>query len=80
MGGARAECAWGEGPDVLVVVYRETGAGHGWVEYKPHDPQAGSFGLTVSEALALAAHLVQAAVEATRLDAGYAEAGRPKVQ
>jgi hypothetical protein len=42
MGGARAECAWGEGPDVLVVVYRETGAGHGWVEYKPYDLQAGS--------------------------------------
>ena len=81
MGGARAECAWGEGPDVLVIVESANASGYPWVEYEHDVPGSlGSFGLTAPEALALAARLVQAAVEATRLDAGYAEAGRPKVQ
>jgi hypothetical protein len=70
MSGARAECTWGTGPDVLVLI--ERGGDWPWMSHQ------GSFGLTAAEALALAAWLVQAAVEATRLDAGYAEAGRPK--
>ena len=78
----RAECTWGEGPDVLVVVERANVSGYNWTPYDPEitvlgAKDAGSFGLTINEALALAAQLVQSAVAATRLDAGYMEAGRP---
>ena len=71
---AHVECTWGDGPDVLVLVSRpHEGDRFPWLEHDPNSPSAGSFGLTAPEALALAARLVQAAVEATRLDAGYAE-------
>ena len=77
---ARAECTWGDGPDVLVIVERANTSGHNWMPYElARDLEnEGSFGLTVNEALALAAQLVQSAVTATRLDAGYMEAGRSR--
>jgi hypothetical protein len=80
VGGARAECAWGTGPDVLVVVDRANTSGFPFLSHGPDEKEsattAGSLGLTLPEALALAAQLAQAAVDATRLDAGYVEAGR----
>lgn len=79
MSGATAECTWGDGPDVCVTVRRDIAFGYGWIPYPDSDTKdAGSFGLSAPEALALAAQLVQAAVAATRL-AGYLEAGRPRV-
>jgi hypothetical protein len=76
---AQATCAWGEGPDVLVTVDRHNASGFGWSPHPEDTPEgritAGSFGLTVDEALALAGQMAQSAVRAATLAGGYAEAG-----
>jgi hypothetical protein len=77
-GAAEATCAWGQGPDVFVVVARANACGFPWLGTDPNVKSAGSFGLTIKEAIALATQLVQSAVAATRLDAGYVETGRPR--
>jgi len=71
----RAECTWGEGPDVLVILegtrvmlYENpidlNRATHGYV-------REGSFDLTIEEALVLAASLIVAAKTAIELDDSY---------
>lgn len=54
---ASASCAWGDGPDVLVLVKEVNVSGH---PYQPHPHGAGSFGLTIIEARELAAQLIAA--------------------
>jgi hypothetical protein len=71
--GAVAECTWGEGPDVLVTVHRDTGFGFAWTAYNEHESAVGSFGLTAPEARALALTLVRAADQAESLGREYAE-------
>jgi len=77
---AQATCAWGEGPDVLVTVDRHNASGFGWTKFPERSPSGwtseGSFGVTIDEALALATQLAQAAVHASKLQGGYAQAGR----
>lgn len=77
---AKAACAWGDGPDVLVTVDRNNVSGYPWTKYAEGSPSGktseGSFGLTIDEAVAFAAELVQGALRATHLNAGYFEAAR----
>lgn len=71
---ARAECTWGEGPDVLVIVPSPGSAknGWGWSAHAPSSGDAGSFGCTAQEARALAAELIAAADHAEGCDREFA--------
>lgn len=71
----RAECTWGEGPDVLVII--PTGiAPHGHYDYPVMAVANGhSFGLRAEEARALAATLMTAATAAEELQRGWIAAG-----
>lgn len=64
---AKAECTWGEGPDVLMTVSLK----NAWVALDP--PDAGSFGLTGAEARRLAAELLVSAERVEEYERSYAE-------
>lgn len=70
MSGATAECTWGDGPDVLVSISRESRSGYGLVTYTESESaeHQGSFGLTSREARALAGSLKRAADRADKLE------------
>ena len=58
---AKAVCSWGNGPDVSVIVSRNSASGFDWT---PYIADAGCFGLTIAEALILAEELKKAAAQA----------------
>lgn len=67
---AKAECTWGDGPDVLVVVAGINISGFSLSQHANGDH---SFGLTSDEAKHLAAQLLTSAERADELDRSYFE-------
>jgi hypothetical protein len=65
---AKAECTWGLGPDVLIVIAVENTSGFPLIQ---HGDGQSSFGLTAAEARKLAAQMIVAAerTEGILLDA-----------
>lgn len=80
----RAVCAWGEGPDVLVVlegtpivIYENP---YGFERWEHGVVSKGSFDLNMKEALALAYSLIEATKQAIELEEGWREAGKNELQ